>query len=70
MWQGSLNSKLISYASKDDCDPVPHYLMWKYIAYVRKNVKEVKLNEEACQVIRCVSESVVSGYLKRKLRYS
>ena len=43
----------MNYASKDDCDPVPNYLMWKYIAYARKNVKEVQLSHEACQVV-CV----------------
>uniref|UniRef100_H2YE20 DNA helicase MCM8 n=1 Tax=Ciona savignyi TaxID=51511 RepID=H2YE20_CIOSA len=49
---GILHDKLSSYARKDDCDPVPHYLLWKYIAYARKTLKQVKLSPEACQVLK------------------
>ncbi|CAK8676777.1 unnamed protein product [Clavelina lepadiformis] len=50
--KGSLKEKLMNYASRDDCDPVPHFLLWKYIAYARKNNKQIKLSPEACQGLK------------------
>nr|CAB3263697.1 DNA helicase MCM8 [Phallusia mammillata] len=47
-----LMNRLRSYASSKDCDPVPHSLLWKFIAYARKNVKQVKLSVDACKVLK------------------
>jgi len=49
---GSLELRLNQYSSQANYDPLPHQLMWKYIAYARKNVNNVKISKEACQVLK------------------
>ncbi|XP_078483973.1 DNA helicase MCM8 [Ciona intestinalis] len=49
---GLLHDRLSKYARKDECDPVPYSLLWKYIAYARKTMKQVNLSPEACQVLK------------------
>lgn len=48
--QSSLEARLSAYSRSDDVDPVPHSVAWKYIAYARKNITEITLSVEACQV--------------------
>ncbi len=42
--------RLNNYSSEGDYDPVPHALMWKYIAYARKNINNITLSDSACKV--------------------
>ncbi|XP_039271965.2 DNA helicase MCM8-like [Styela clava] len=50
--KSSLEKRLSTYARSKDCDPLPHALAWKYIAYTRKNIHDITLSPEACQVLK------------------
>lgn len=59
--QSSLEARLSMYCRRDDVDPVPHSLAWKYIAYARRKITDIALSAEACQV------SFTSRFLGSKL---
>ena len=50
--------RLNQFSSQANYDPLPHQLMWKYIAYARKNVNNIKISKEACQV-KCFIKPVI-----------
>jgi len=62
---GSLELRLNKFSSQADYDALPHQLMWKYIAYARKNINNIKISKEACQVLK---EFYLE--LRKKGRYS
>lgn len=50
-FQSQLESRLARFTRSENCDPLPQALAWKYVAYCRKNVPNISLSPEACQVI-------------------
>jgi len=49
---GELATRLAAFSRCDDNEPLPHSLMWKYIAYSRQHFAHITISRDARQVLK------------------